>query len=1331
MNRTFAIGKRVAPWFGAVVILAILFLWALFRTGPGHRAVEWFVARATDDEISISGLSGALPDSIYAERVRIRDRDGIWLEIQDISISWAAIQVFWNKATIQRIAAGRVVVRRWPKLNANESETDFQLKIESLSAPHILLADSVVGEQTELAARGALHYASKENFGADFIVNRSASDDTLLIKGGVRDGVANGRIALREGTDGIFARLIGFPGLAPVNASAVAAGDRNSNRITVSMTAGNLTVRGSGTVSLASRQATVGFHAAAPAIELNNAVGWSSLAADGQFHGNFNAPQLRAVLQVSDIKYDGYQAASFKADLTGANGRIEGSARLERLRIANIVFAPISDAPFLATFQANVAASNRPVQVSLRHPLIHIDGSAETRQTQHALLRVNIPSLSPFRTVLGEDITGSAVGEMDVLLDSRQTAVTLNGKINTSGNSLVARLVGHTNVSAKAVLSGRDIVNSQLTVDGTGLTAKIAGTMLSNALNFRGAVAVKDFGRIQPAFRGKAELTGQITGFISNAILAVRGDADVALERARLERVHVSLSAVGLPTPRSGLMRVAGKFGGAGLSLNATLSGTNRGKNLKVNGDWKSLKVRGEISLPAKGPISGRASVDLKSVRDLVPVIGTPVNGVFHMTARLGQTNGQMAAFTDARGTDLSIGKTNVRLARVNGVVTDPFGRLTGSFGFQLSDLNALGWKGNGSGKISGDARLINVEGIANLADAAGRPAKLALNANYNVSDNKLSVQHLTADWGGETLTLSSAAQIDLSNGFTVNSANFAGGGGAITISGSISPTLAIVASAEDIRAEAISLLLPQVSISGTLSAKGRLTGTLANSGGSFELRGRNLRHRVYAVSATSAANLEIRAVLNGTAATIEGTLTSSRLANLRVNGELPLQTDRKLDLRLTGTADLALLEPFLAAGGQRLSGKLEINSSIAGTLTAPQMRGAASLANGEFQDFARGIRLQNIDASLKADREGIHLLSISAKAGSGTINGSGTVDIWTKDLPINLVLRADKARPISSDLLTAVLSGEVRIGGELRGATSVHGTLTVSGAQVTLPQSFPPEVQTLNVRQRDNSSNPNPRGPRSIMMDVAIRSAGAVILRGRGIDADLNGGIRLTGPTHDTRIEGGFEMRRGTLDVAGQTLNFTTGKISFDGAGLRNRLDPVLDFKASRTSGGITAILSVSGYASRPHIALTSTPPVPQDEVVARLLFQQSARQIGALQLAQGAQALASLAGVGSGFSPLAALRSNLGLDRLSVGGDGSSENRAAVEVGKYVFRDVYLGARQGVSGQTQAQVQLDLTKNLKAQATVTTGPNATATQGAAARESNGSVGLSYQFDY
>jgi translocation and assembly module TamB len=207
--------------------------------------------------------------------------------------------------------------------------------------------------------------------------------------------------------------------------------------------------------------------------------------------------------------------------------------------------------------------------------------------------------------------------------------------------------------------------------------------------------------------------------------------------------------------------------------------------------------------------------------------------------------------------------------------------------------------------------------------------------------------------------------------------------------------------------------------------------------------------------------------------------------------------------------------------------------------------------------------------------------------------------------------------------------------------------------------------------------------------------------------------------------------MRRGTFSVAGQTLTFTRGRVGFDGYGLSGKLDPTINFEADSTGNGVTATLAITGYADRPKIQLTSAPPLPADEILAQLLFHQSAKQLTPIQLVQIAQGLASITGVGSGVDPLARVRQGLGLDRLSVGAASGNSSGATIEAGKYIANGVYVGTKQGTSGGTQAQVQIDLTKHLKLQTQLGTGGGVPATGITPQNDPGSSIGLSYQIEY
>ena len=593
-----------------------------------------------------------------------------------------------------------------------------------------------------------------------------------------------------------------------------------------------------------------------------------------------------------------------------------------------------------------------------------------------------------------------------------------------------------------------------------------------------------------------------------------------------------------------------------------------------------------------------------------------------------------------------------------------------------------------------------------------------------------MRLNQFSADWRDQTATLSAPATFDLTGGVAIDRLALKAAGGSIVISGRVSPKLALTASAENIQASAFKTFAPQLGAEGVLSADANLTGTIAAPFGTVTLRGRGLRVSGYS-SRLAPAALDARAQLQGGSALIDAKLAAGDSGTLGLHGSVPLSPDRALDLEAAGAADLSMLNSLLAANGRQAKGRLSLDVHVAGVIPAPRLSGTAALKDAELQDYTQGLRLYNLNADFKADGNVIQVVRFQGQAGPGTIGGSGTVDMSSPGWPVALQISARNARPIVSDQLTASLSGDLKLAGKLRGAMTLSGKLNVPRAELNLPDSFPLQVRTLNIRRRGEKPSPPPAAATALALDLTVATTGPITVRGHGIDADLGGNLKLSGSSGAPLIGGGFDMQRGTLTVAGQTLDFTTGKITFDGTGVRNRLDPTLDFIAQTTSGGVTATLTVTGYASAPKIALTSSPQLPQDEVLAHLLFQQSAKQLSPLQLAQIAQALASLGGIGNGFDPVASLRGGLGLDRLAVGGGNGVTSGATVEAGKYVARNIYVGAKQGLSGGTQAQVQIDITRNLKAQATVSTGANATATQGTTAEDTGSNIGLSYQFEY
>jgi translocation and assembly module TamB len=238
----------------------------------------------------------------------------------------------------------------------------------------------------------------------------------------------------------------------------------------------------------------------------------------------------------------------------------------------------------------------------------------------------------------------------------------------------------------------------------------------------------------------------------------------------------------------------------------------------------------------------------------------------------------------------------------------------------------------------------------------------------------------------------------------------------------------------------------------------------------------------------------------------------------------------------------------------------------------------------------------------------------------------------------------------------------------------------------------------------------------------------GNIFVRGHGLESEWRGRLTITGTSAAPVIAGTLTQIRGSVDLLGKTFTLTRGIITFDGS---PKLDPVLDIVAEASAADITAQVNIGGFASAPKITLSSTPSVPQDEILARVLFNRGVGQISAGEGIQLAAAAGALAGGGPGV--LDRLRGGLGLDWFRLGSGpsgpattlnprtttGSTTGGTALSAGKYVAPGVSVGVSQGLSPPTsKVTVEIELRPHLTV-------------QGEAGQSGSTGIGLNYNYDY
>lgn len=403
--------------------------------------------------------------------------------------------------------------------------------------------------------------------------------------------------------------------------------------------------------------------------------------------------------------------------------------------------------------------------------------------------------------------------------------------------------------------------------------------------------------------------------------------------------------------------------------------------------------------------------------------------------------------------------------------------------------------------------------------------------------------------------------------------------------------------------------------------------------------------------------------------------------------------------IRYNGPA--AVLFSFAGLANQQLSGPIAVAADFGGRVTAPQLNGIARADNLTYDNETYGTRLSQMQLRARFTADRLEIDSLQARAGDGTVQAKGFVSLAAEQgYPMNLTVTLNNARLAKSDSLGATASGTLNISNGAGGGL-IKADLTIPNARYEIIRQGAAEVPELSgvrwkrdIRVARATDRPPAPSVGLFKLDMRIRAANQLFVSGMGLESEWQMDMRVSGTSTAPIITGGLDLVRGTYSFAGTRFDVTRGRIRFQGGALT---DPDIDIQANTTKDSTTFNINIAGTGQQPQITFTSTPSLPQDEVLSRLLFGTNPENLSATEAIQLAAALNSLRGSGGGLNPLGKLRSATGFDRLRVlGADQATGRGTALAAGKYITRNIYIEIVTDARGFTATQLTVALTKSL-----------------------------------
>lgn len=414
---------------------------------------------------------------------------------------------------------------------------------------------------------------------------------------------------------------------------------------------------------------------------------------------------------------------------------------------------------------------------------------------------------------------------------------------------------------------------------------------------------------------------------------------------------------------------------------------------------------------------------------------------------------------------------------------------------------------------------------------------------------------------------------------------------------------------------------------------------------------------------------------------------------------EFVFPEDEDMQGKFTWNGDIAPIWPAFQLIDHDLMGQINADILLSGTYKTPDLNGVINLMGGRYENMQTGFVADDIEMEAAIQDRQISLSRFDASDGEeGTIKANADIKIdpdFSYNAQIDLII--DSAELLRQPELELKASTDLRFEKNTND-TSLSGDIKVENASIGAVEQgnvaiAELDVTEINLEGTEIAKNRQEDALGPIDLDLNLIVPNQLFVTSYGLDSEWEADLKITGSSEEPIVGGTANLIRGFFEFSGKRFELKRGNFAFPND---KSNDPVIEIAAEHAMNDMTANLRIYGQASNPKLELSSTPYLPENEVLARILFGTSVAELTAVEAVQLASAVYSLSN-GGGQGMLGGIRRAIGVDRLSIDNDNGREYGTTITGGKYLTNNVYVEVSTApATGETATSVEIDLTRNL-----------------------------------
>jgi autotransporter translocation and assembly factor TamB len=425
-----------------------------------------------------------------------------------------------------------------------------------------------------------------------------------------------------------------------------------------------------------------------------------------------------------------------------------------------------------------------------------------------------------------------------------------------------------------------------------------------------------------------------------------------------------------------------------------------------------------------------------------------------------------------------------------------------------------------------------------------------------------------------------------------------------------------------------------------------------------------------------------------------------------------------RVDLHIESTPiDLGLIQGFTSEL-TNVTGTFQAKLDVIGSAADPHPVGLLTLQKGAFTVTSTGVPYNTVEGKVELQPDRVKIGAITALDNHfNAVTISGDLAVHERSVgDVQVYIHTDDFKVIDNEMGNIRVNSDLRIAGDLR-APRIEGDLGVTTGTVNLdpilaavgesaystaPAVYGEAPAALDMKAPE--SPPATQALSALTMNVHVTVPDDLVVKAADLQAPgspvgmgaltvtLGGDVRATKALNgDLTLVGLVNTVRGAYTFQGRRFEIMRdGFVRFTGEPL-SELDPTLDIATRRTIRAVEARVNLRGTLKNPEVVLSSTPPLEQADILALILFNQPANELGEGQQISLVQQAQNLAGGALTRGLSQSIASALNLTEFDINLAPESGQGPEVRIGQQLGKNVYLNVEQGIGDQSQTNVVLE----------------------------------------